>query len=206
MAASAAVLDLEIGASDSAGELRVGLIATFAYDLLLVLLVARLTDSKSGRELLGAMAVRRPDSRRLWIPALAVVVMYGFVAVYSVLARALGPDWAEPRSTISDEITSDPWTLALAGVLTCLVAPIAEEMFYRGLLTRGLLRWGASPALVIPAVIFSAVHLDPGSFIPFAVVGLVIGWLYWRSGSLTDAIAFHLLFNSTSFGLLVSTS
>ncbi|MCC6266715.1 MAG: CPBP family intramembrane metalloprotease [Dehalococcoidia bacterium] len=194
------------GEPDSAGVLRIGLAATIAFDVFMVILVARLTSSKSPKELMRAIALRSPDLANIWVPALAVLAMYGFVAGYAGLARSLGPDWIVPRSTIPDEITADPWTLLLAGLLTCVFAPVAEEVFYRGLLTRGLLRWGAYPALVVPAVTFSAIHLDPGSFVPFVVVGLVIGWLYWRRGSLTDAIVFHLLFNWTSFVLLVATS
>lgn len=207
VAAAAAFLDVEsVASGDSAGELRIGLAATVAFDLLLVCLVALATQSPSPRALAAAVSLGRPDFSRIWIPALSVVAMYAFVAIYAAVARQLGPDWLEPRSTIPDRITADVWTLALAGLLTCLVAPVAEEVFYRGLLTRGLLPWGTWPALIIPATIFSAVHLDPGSFVPFVIVGLVIGWLYWRRGSLTDAIEFHFLFNSTSFVLLVATS
>jgi len=203
------LFSLERGASgeaDSPGVLRLGLAATIAFDMVMILLVARLTNSKSPKELMRGLAIRSPEFSNIWVPALAVVSMYGFVAGYAALARSLGPDWIVPRSTIPDEITADPWTLLLAGLLTCVFAPVAEEVFYRGLLTRGLLRWGAYPALVIPAVIFSAIHLDPGSFVPFVVVGVVIGWLYWRRGSLTDAIVFHFLFNWTSFVLLIATS
>ena len=209
VAAMAGVLDVERGteaAGESVGELRLGLSAALVYDILIVLLVAYLTGSRSPRELMRAVAFRAPDVPRIWITALAVVAMYGFVAGYAAVARSLGPDWLEPRSTIPDAITSDAVTLVLAGVRTCLVAPVVEELFYRGLLTRGLLPWGAWPAVAVPAVIFSAVHLDPGSFLPFAVVGLVLGWLYWRRGALADAVVFHFLFNSTSFVLLVATS
>jgi len=194
------------GSDPSAEELRLALGATLLYDLFIVGLVAFLANARSAPRLARAVSLQWPEFSRIWLPTLCVVLMYGFVAAYAGLAGAFGPQWLEPRSTVPKEITSDPWTLALAGILTCLVAPLAEEIFFRGLLTRGLLRWGTWPALLIPALIFSAVHLDPGSFFPFAVVGLVIGWLYWRRGSLTDAVVFHFLFNSTSFVLLVLAS
>ena len=52
---------------------------------------------------------------------------------------------------------------------------------------------------------FSLVHFDPGSFIPFVGIALLIGWIYWRRGSLWDSIAFHFLFNATSFAIMAAT-
>jgi membrane protease YdiL (CAAX protease family) len=53
---------------------------------------------------------------------------------------------------------------------------------------------------------FSLVHFDPGSVLPFFGIGVLMAWLFWRRGSLWDAIMFHFLFNLLSFSILVAIS
>jgi len=79
------------------------------------------------------------------------------------------------------------------------VAPVVEELFYRGLLLRSLERsLPRAAALVTSALIFGAVHFElrllPGLFI----AGLVFGWLVQRSGRLGPGIFAHIGFNSVT--------
>jgi membrane protease YdiL (CAAX protease family) len=84
-------------------------------------------------------------------------------------------------------------------VLLCVVvlAPLAEEFFFRGVLFQGLSRrlsvtWSA----VLSAVIFSAYHLDPVNFVARAEIGLVLAGLVFKTGSLWPAIAAHAANNA----------
>jgi membrane protease YdiL (CAAX protease family) len=77
-------------------------------------------------------------------------------------------------------------------------------LFFRGLVFTGLLRWGFLPAAVASAGLFTLAHLDAGSIIPFFFVGMTMAWLYWSRGNLWDGIAFHVMFNTTSFLLLLT--
>ncbi len=82
-----------------------------------------------------------------------------------------------------------------------LVAPIAEELFFRGVLQTFLLsmlgsRW---PAILLAAAAFGAMHLAQPSAIPALIVlGIVIGFAYERTGSLVVPIAIHTAFNLKS--------
>lgn len=89
----------------------------------------------------------------------------------------------------------------LAGVT--LAAPLCEEYFFRGVLLRGSLHSGtrASFALFSTAVVFSVFHLDPVGFAARLQLGLLFGWLYWKTGSLWPAILAHAANNGTSAGL-----
>ncbi|MXW25337.1 MAG: CPBP family intramembrane metalloprotease, partial [Dehalococcoidia bacterium] len=58
---------------------------------------------------------------------------------------------------------------------------------------------------LISGVVFSGVHLDPGSLIPFFIIGVVLAWLFWRRGNLWESVAFHVIFNAVSFSLLLAT-
>ncbi len=167
--------------------------------------VAILVKAEDLRALLKTFGMNRYSFGDLWVPGLAVIAMYGFTLGYTVVVKALGIDFLTPRSTVPVEIARDNLGLAMAGVLACLVAPVAEEMFFRGFLLSGLMKWGFLPAALISGALFTVAHLDIGSLIPFFTISLVMGWLYYWRGCLWDSIAFHFFFNTTSFLFLVST-
>jgi membrane protease YdiL (CAAX protease family) len=141
---------------------------------------------------------------RLWLPAGAVAVMYLLVGLYAQLMEAAGWDALIPAGSSLDTTLRDPAALALYGITTIIFAPVGEELFYRGLAFSGLAAWGFFPAAFISSAMFAISHFDAGSLIPFTALGMVMAWLYWRSGSLWDAIAFHCLFNSLTFILLLA--
>ena len=145
----------------------------------------------------------RFDVDRLWVPAGAVAVMYLLVGVYARAVEAAGWEALVPAGSSLDTTLRDPAALALYGVTTVIFAPIGEELFYRGLSFSGLAAWGFIPAALISSAMFAISHFDAGSLIPFTALGMVMAWLYWRSGSLWDSIVFHCLFNSLAFILLV---
>ncbi len=81
--------------------------------------------------------------------------------------------------------------------LGVVVAPLMEELFFRGLLLRGLLRrWPAVPAVVASALLFALFHANPWQFLAPLILGLFYGWLTVRSGSLWPAILAHALNNA----------
>jgi membrane protease YdiL (CAAX protease family) len=81
--------------------------------------------------------------------------------------------------------------MILGGVL--IAAPACEEYFFRGVLQRSLLPPVLPPsrAILLTAAIFSAFHGDPVGFVARVELGLLFGWLAWRTGSLWPAIAAH---------------
>ncbi|MBK9343207.1 MAG: CPBP family intramembrane metalloprotease [Dehalococcoidia bacterium] len=148
--------------------------------------------------------LRRFDFDRLWIPGLAVMAVYLASGLYTRAIDAFGIDALQGEPGGLEVTARDSWALALYGVTTLVAAPFGEELFYRGLVFGGLSQWGFLPASAVSSVLFALSHLDAATVIPFACAGLVMCWLYWRSGSLWDAIAFHVLFNLLSFILLLA--
>ncbi len=124
---------------------------------------------------------------------------------YASAMSAIGPDILVPNSTVPSSVTRDGLAFALTGVAAVILAPLSEELFYRGFLFSGWLRLGFWPAGAITALLFALTHFDPGSIIPFWGVGMALAWLAWRRGSLWDSIALHFMFNGTSFLLLLLT-
>ena len=84
--------------------------------------------------------------------------------------------------------------------LLVLVAPITEELLFRGLLLRGLLRrHSATSAIIVTAFLFALMHVNPWQFLGAFVGGLLLGWWTVSSGSLWPAILGHALNNAMPY-------
>ena len=81
-----------------------------------------------------------------------------------------------------------------------IFAPLFEELLCRGVILRGLLHH-ITPAKAIfwSALMFAVMHLNPWQALPAFMVGLLMGWIYWKTGSLLATIFIHFVNNGFSF-------
>lgn len=88
-----------------------------------------------------------------------------------------------------------------------LFAPIVEEVVFRGAILRTLLEDSRYPWLmiVISALLFSAVHLNPVQLPYTFVIGLLLGWMYYRTGSILPGMVYHWVNNSVAFAIGFAT-
>ena len=87
----------------------------------------------------------------------------------------------------------------IAGILyACIFAPIAEEIGFRGLILGGLLKTRCRPwiAILISALVFASFHGFGAHFVTALLFGILVGWLYWRTGSIIPGIIIHVTNNS----------
>ena len=84
------------------------------------------------------------------------------------------------------------WQLWLVIALT---PALCEEAFFRGLMLSGLRRWGPGAAIGITALLFGLLHGSIYRLLPTFLLGLVLGYAVWRSGSLYCSILIHALNN-----------
>ncbi len=98
-----------------------------------------------------------------------------------------------------DMILKDRWGYLTIGLL----APLAEEIVFRGTALRSLLASRLSPlaAIVISALLFAVAHLNPAQMPHAFLVGLLLGWMYWRTGSILPGMAYHWANNSAAYVL-----
>ncbi|MGA1819898.1 MAG: lysostaphin resistance A-like protein [Thermoplasmatota archaeon] len=89
-----------------------------------------------------------------------------------------------------------PLEMTAIVIAVVVLAPLAEELFFRGYLF-GLLedKLGGVPAITITAVLFAAVHFDPYTFLPILVLGGVMGWARNRTGSIVPSLVLHSMNN-----------
>ena len=84
-------------------------------------------------------------------------------------------------------------------VSTCILAPLLEEWLCRGMMLRGmLLRMRPWKAIFWSAFLFALLHLNPWQSIPAFLIGLFLGWVYWRTHSLWTTIFLHFVNNAFS--------
>ena len=82
-------------------------------------------------------------------------------------------------------------------VLTVVIAPVFEELLFRGLLYGSMRRiYGAKTSNVIQAFFFSLLHFSPTTFLPLFVLGLILGVLREQFEDIAPAILTHALWNA----------
>ncbi len=93
----------------------------------------------------------------------------------------------------------DPWLVVIAIVL---FAPIAEELFFRGIVFNAWRREsGRRWAYIGSAALFAVIHLSLVSLVPIFLLGLALAWVYERTGNLLAPIAMHTTVNGISVAL-----
>ena len=197
-------LVVELAGVDTTGDTPPGVTigGTYVQDLALIgvaLLLARRLDPPATP---GKFGLRLPS----WWPAVGwtLLAWAGFFVFSAVWAQLL--DITE-SDDLPQELGVDSSTVALVAVavLVCVLAPIAEELFFRAFCFTALRRTlGMLPAAVVTGMIFGAIHLggtDIEFIVPLMVFGFFLCLLYVWTGSLLPSIVLHALNNALALGV-----
>lgn len=88
----------------------------------------------------------------------------------------------------------------ITGIATIIIAPVAEEILFRGIMYPAIKRMGYPRlALWITALVFAAIHHNLQTFVPLVFLAVVLIWLYEYTGNLLACIVTHSLFNAVNF-------
>lgn len=157
----------------------------------------------------GAMGLRRPTGRDLGHALYGALLGLPLVLLTGLLALALSSFLALPESPLP--VAPDLPGALLNVVAAAIVAPLAEEIFFRGFATTAWVRdLGPTRAIVRGGLFFAAVHiltLGGATFsesvqmalVAFLIrvpVGLALGWVFLRRDSLYAAIGMHAAYNA----------
>ncbi len=103
-----------------------------------------------------------------------------------------------------DHLPSSGLGIAVAAVTAVLVAPLAEELLFRGLIYRLARRaWGVWPAAVVSSLVFGLIHGEPWFLFGLIGLGLVLAYLYETTGSLLAPVLAHALHNAVSLSVMI---
>jgi membrane protease YdiL (CAAX protease family) len=128
----------------------------------------------------------------VWFP-----LVYPVLLLTAVIYDAAG--WSWQQQEVLTQLTAAPaWKFFLIAVVQ---VPLVEEAIFRGFLYRGFRRYcGPALAIGISAAFFALVHAPNWPQMPaLFVLGVGLGYLYERSGSLVTPITFHAVFNGWTF-------
>jgi membrane protease YdiL (CAAX protease family) len=124
-------------------------------------------------------------------------------ALMAAVSTLLPGEWVESFD-LSRLLAGPGWRKWAFAAAAALVAPVCEEMAFRGyLLTTIGLRRGPVAAIVVTSVLFAFFHLDPVRLAALLPLGALFGWLAWRAGSIWPAVAAHAANNATATLLFV---
>ncbi len=174
--------------------------ATFVQNTVLVIAMVVLAGMGGARVTPATFGIRRvPPLKVAGIAVGIFILFYAFLLAWSQLDPGAEDD-------LATDLGADNSTLSLLAVifLTTLMAPVVEELFFRGFLFGSLRRRMSWPlAAVLAGAIFGAVHLGtPAIFlVPLGVFGALLCTLYQRTGSLIPGMAVHAFNNALALGV-----
>jgi membrane protease YdiL (CAAX protease family) len=180
----------------------IGVVVQFGLMLGVLLLI---TIGLPKRELFG---LRRPASwkRAVGLAALALVLIYVGSLVYTGVLSLLGDfDPTEEQGLVPDGWDSSRAAPFVAFFLAVtLLAPVVEELTYRGLGFSLVRPWGVVVAVVVTGLLFGLTHGLLIGLPVLAFFGLVVGWLRAKTDSVYPGMLLHATFNAVA--LLVAVS
>ncbi len=142
-------------------------------------------------------------------PALALGLLVlsgaGFIILsdlYSAVAQKLNFNAPTNLEQLTQQLHQEPLVIYATLAAGVLVAPICEEIFFRGFLLPGLQKsMPAWLAIVITSLIFAAAHASPGSFVLLFILAIFLGMMRVATGSIWPGVILHMANNA--IGLIV---
>lgn len=150
----------------------------------------------------------RADLRAVGIGVAAGVGMLFVASIIAAAMTATGTDIPVAADEVFQSISDNSVATVLFIVAVVVIAPVSEELAYRGIWFGALeRRFSARWAMLISSAIFAAMHFEPQRFVILLALGLALGELRLRTSSLTSCIAAHATVNSVAaVGMLLSNN
>lgn len=135
----------------------------------------------------------RPWTVLFW----SVIAACGAI-IPSVWSQEQMPELPNLMENEFDMLLGNRWGYVSIGLL----APVSEEIVFRGAILRSLLKSSQMPvwgAIAVSAVFFALIHFNPAQMPHAFLIGCLLGWMYWRTGSILPSVAYHWANNSIAY-------
>jgi len=155
---------------------------------------------------LGLYLNRLPPRRAFPLRGITLRHLAGVVAIIlaggvllSEADNCLRAIWPTPKWILDlfEDVFAPEGRLFSRIFLIVIVAPVTEELLFRGIILRGLLsRHRPAVAVVLAALLFALLHVNPWQFVSTFFLGAAFGWFYLRSGSVALCVIAHAIHNA----------
>lgn len=136
-----------------------------------------------------------PWATLLW----CVTLTLGTILPFQWLYEQMQIQMPQASQALFESVMKEPWGYVALGILV----PVAEEFVFRGGVLRALFALMGERrhwlAIILSALIFGALHLNLAQGAHGFVMGLLLGWLYYRTGSMVPGIIVHWVNNSVAY-------
>ena len=171
---------------------------SFSYLIAIPLTLLFMQVEKQLPDLPGKFSI--DSAKQALVLLLAIPVLVTMVDFVVVIAYGIGYEFIfgvpEVNTDIGVDWGSGPVVLGLAVISTVIIAPIAEELMFRGYLLDSIRKiHGDWFAVVISALLFGIVHFEPYTVGMAAIGGLIYGYVRVKTGSLWPSIIGHMIWN-----------
>ena len=135
-----------------------------------------------------------------WSPVSAgylvlTIILYGGAVILIDFITSLMP-WLPDIMKSTFDVLQSGW---LGILCIAVIGPVLEELLFRGAITKVLLKkYSPVKAIVFSALVFGIFHINPAQVVSATLIGLLIGWVYYKTASLIPCILMHILNNSLS--------
>ncbi len=175
-----------------------------AGGLLGMLLPTWLVARAHGSGLARDFGFDRPRAGVLLWTAVAVAGSLAPTAVLAALSARIRPVPPEWEALFASHLPRTPPAIVGAFLAVALTVPLAEELLFRGMLQRlAARRWGDTAGVLLGALLFAILHLEPWYLLGLFGVGLLLGWVWAITRSLTACAVAHGLHNAAALTMML---
>ncbi len=138
--------------------------------------------------------------------AIAIVALFTipYVIVEQGFISLLPEEWVkDDLGEMFESMADDPFCIFALGFFV----PIAEEVLFRGAILKALMQWdriNVWQAIIISALFFSLAHMNPAQIPGAFASGLLLGWMFYRTGSILLGCVLHVINNSFAYFLMLA--
>ncbi|NHZ37566.1 CPBP family intramembrane glutamic endopeptidase [Massilia rubra] len=170
-----------------------GMIMVLGYGIVFTALMHY--KNLSYRELFHSTCIAGRPAMLVLLPALALTLPLIFMSMVTLNTAlvTLFPMTSQDQALLAS-MNADSVTMIVA---ICVLAPVLEEMLFRGIILRSFLgqypKWAA---ILASAGLFGFAHMNLYQYVGAVIIGVFLGWLYERTRSLLPCIALHAAYNT----------
>ena len=149
---------------------------------------------------------KAPENAQVYISAVIFgVVTCSFMLVVSGVLTQIFPQWATTQNVIETTLqVNSSWGLLVSFLSVGIMAPLCEEVLFRGYLYHAVhVRFGKWASVIIVSFLFAIVHGQWFQLFPLFMAGVFLNWFYLRSESLIATVLMHSAWNTFSLFLVV---